>query len=362
MIDNLGQYNVVITTYHTVSSLWRKRHGQRSGTDSIFSMYWHRIVLDEGIYIYIYNALNRYLANSLVAHIIQNAQSDLAQACCALRSLNRWAITGTPIQNKLSDFASIVKFLRVYPYCEQETFDEHISRPWRWGDERGFTRLKTLVRAITIARTKAVVDLPERQNFIHHLDFSANELSLHEDAKWQTAALLHETVSTSGQARAAFNALQRLNTLRLICSHGELTQSYLSMQKMIQSLEDPCMEGYPSFDCNDGTLESLIDGSYTCSQCGLNLLQNVVDDISDAKSQPGFKIRPNLCSSCTIDFEMPPPRTHLCPNDIESTNSPVSPDSPSHIVNNPRYPRELMPTKVKALVADLLHHSQNEKR
>lgn len=251
----------------------------------------------------------------------------------------------------------------MYPYCEQETFDDHISRPWRRGDERGFTRLKKLVRAITIARTKAVVDLPERQNFIYHLDFSSNEFFLHEDAKEQTVALLHQAVSSSGQARATFNALQRLNTLRLICSHGELAQSYLSMKERFEPLNNPCVEAYPNADCSDGVLESLIGGTYTCFQCGLDLLQNVVEDTSGpASSQPGSEIEPGLCVTCAIDFQMPPTRTHPCRDVIESTNSPMSTESPSHIVNNSPYPRDLMPTKVKALVADLLHYSQDEKR
>ncbi len=67
------------------------------------------------------------------AHMIQNPTSDLAQSCCALRSLNRWAVTGTSIQNKLMDFASLVKFLGVYPYSEPDTFNHEILQPWRRG-------------------------------------------------------------------------------------------------------------------------------------------------------------------------------------------------------------------------------------
>lgn len=342
-IDNFGQYNVVITTYHTVSSLWRKRKGPGTSTDSLFSIDWHRIVLDE-------------------AHIIQNPQSDLAQACCALRSANRWAITGTPIQNKLSDFASIVKFLRVYPYCEQKTFDDHISRPWRRGDGQGFSRLQTLVRAITIARTKAVVDLPDRQDFIHHLDFSASELSLHEDAKKQTAALLHDAISSSGQARATFNALQRLNTLRLICSHGELAQSYLSMQNTTGTLDGSFTEVYPNIGCNDGVFESFVGGNYSCSQCGMDLLQDIVEDTSGPEClQPRFRTRPNLCLNCAIEVEDPPRSTFNFRGDTLMIDSPMSMGSSSDMVDHPSYPRELMPTKIKALVADLIQHSQAEK-
>jgi SWI/SNF-related matrix-associated actin-dependent regulator of chromatin subfamily A3 len=159
-----------------------------------------------------------------LAHTLQNAASDLAQACCALRSSNRWAITGTPIQNKLTDFASLVKFLQVYPYSELEIFDKDISRPWRGGEQQGFLRLKALVRAITISRPKAIVNLPPRSDYIHHLDFSGEERVLYDDAKKQTVVLLQAAISSS-QGGRTFNALQRLNTLRLICSHGLLAQS-----------------------------------------------------------------------------------------------------------------------------------------
>jgi hypothetical protein len=42
------QYDIVITTYHTVSSIWRKHSGQPGNEKSIFSLIWHRVVLDEG--------------------------------------------------------------------------------------------------------------------------------------------------------------------------------------------------------------------------------------------------------------------------------------------------------------------------
>ncbi|KAH6689414.1 P-loop containing nucleoside triphosphate hydrolase protein [Leptodontidium sp. MPI-SDFR-AT-0119] len=115
----------------------------------------------------------------------KNPQSQLAQACCALRSTRRWAITGAPIQNKLADFASIVRFLRVHPYSDQKTFEEEIFGPWqnRHGtDTEVFLRLKTLVRAITISRTKAVVKLPTRVDEVHHLNFTPAEREKYEAA------------------------------------------------------------------------------------------------------------------------------------------------------------------------------------
>src|SRR5438045_3650692 len=123
-----------------------------------------------------------------IAHLIQNRQSDLAQACCDLRTIRRWAITGTPIQNKLSDFTSIVKFLQVYPYSEEGQFNSDISRPWQKEDPQGFLRLKTLVRNITISQTKEVVCLPPHVDEIHHLDFLLDDHQIYESPKINTVA------------------------------------------------------------------------------------------------------------------------------------------------------------------------------
>ena len=46
--EYLEQYDVVITTYHTVSAIWRKLYGQLGNEKSIFSLTWHRVILDEG--------------------------------------------------------------------------------------------------------------------------------------------------------------------------------------------------------------------------------------------------------------------------------------------------------------------------
>ena len=46
--ESLERYDVVVTTYHTVSAIWRKLKDQRSNDKSIFSTTWHRIILDEG--------------------------------------------------------------------------------------------------------------------------------------------------------------------------------------------------------------------------------------------------------------------------------------------------------------------------
>lgn len=47
-VDYLTDFDVVITTFHTISSMWRKWKEKADQTKSIFSILWHRVVLDEG--------------------------------------------------------------------------------------------------------------------------------------------------------------------------------------------------------------------------------------------------------------------------------------------------------------------------
>lgn len=92
---------------------------------------WRRVILDE-------------------AHIIRNPKSQLSQAACALVASKRWALTGTPIQNKELDLYSILKFLRCSP------FDD--IRVWkRWVDNKsaaGHQRLATVMKTLMLRRTK----------------------------------------------------------------------------------------------------------------------------------------------------------------------------------------------------------------
>ena len=44
--DSLAEHDVVITTYHTIASEWKR---ERRDAKTVFSLHWHRVVIDEGI-------------------------------------------------------------------------------------------------------------------------------------------------------------------------------------------------------------------------------------------------------------------------------------------------------------------------
>ncbi|KAL5730013.1 hypothetical protein ACHQM5_002892 [Ranunculus cassubicifolius] len=63
----------------------------------LHSVRWNRIILDE-------------------AHFIKDRRSNTAKAVLALQSLYKWALSGTPLQNRVGELYSLVRFLQITPY------------------------------------------------------------------------------------------------------------------------------------------------------------------------------------------------------------------------------------------------------
>ncbi|KAJ3342051.1 DNA helicase rad5 [Kappamyces sp. JEL0680] len=94
---------IIITTYGTLVS----DYAQGEEKSGLYSCHWHRVVLDEA----------HYIKEKVRAWLFMLQSTKAAKACFALHATNRWAVTGTPIVNKLDDLYSIVKFLRVDPWA-----------------------------------------------------------------------------------------------------------------------------------------------------------------------------------------------------------------------------------------------------
>ncbi|KAF8860511.1 hypothetical protein BDZ45DRAFT_619499 [Acephala macrosclerotiorum] len=257
-IDVLSEYDIVLTTYETIAAQLKKFHKSNSVEETIYSVTWHRVILDE-------------------AHIIRNRGTSKAKSVCALCASNRWAITGTPIQNKLTDLASIIEFLKVFPFSDPETFNIEISQPWQESDQQGLLRLKKLVNSITLCRPRTAINLPSRTDEIHRLTFTAAEQDLYNSARAFTVGMLENAMSEEFTQKGLYlNALGWLNKLRLICNHGVVAGKQESFDDLntdamcvacTANLADTTSEGSP-----EGNVECLDNGSQSpihahLSQC-----------------------------------------------------------------------------------------------
>ena len=89
--------------------------------------------------------------------------------------MNRWAVTGTPVQNRLTDLASLLQFLQIHPFSSLKAFDQHISKPWKDGQPDAITKLTAIFQCVALRRSKKVIDLPERRDEIHYVVLNDDE-------------------------------------------------------------------------------------------------------------------------------------------------------------------------------------------
>jgi SWI/SNF-related matrix-associated actin-dependent regulator of chromatin subfamily A3 len=130
-------------------------------------------------------------------------------------------MTGTPIQNRVSDFASLLEYLHIHPFSNPKTFDSEIAKPAFREDDPDPTPLRKIVNCISLCRTKAVISLPTRTDELRFLEFSPKEQEYYDIVKQSTIQKMDEALAQNPLAPSQYlNALQWLNELRLICNHG----------------------------------------------------------------------------------------------------------------------------------------------
>jgi SNF2 family DNA or RNA helicase len=126
-------------------------------------------------------------------------------------------LTGTPIQNRIEDFGALVGFLRVYPFDSPGQFHTNFVSSIQKGNNIGIERLKALVQAISLRRTKKSVfgelSLGPRVDRVQPVELNEEEKTLYTIVKrsWTYAA------GNSGSMR---NIFQTITKLRQICDHG----------------------------------------------------------------------------------------------------------------------------------------------
>ncbi|RKU45802.1 hypothetical protein DL546_005172 [Coniochaeta pulveracea] len=204
----LAKYDLVITTYGSVSAeVTARAKGKASNAPPLEEIGWFRIVLDE-------------------AHQIREQSTLTFKAVCRLQANRRWAVTGTPVQNKLDDLAALLAFLRLKPFDDKTKFITHIVTPFKNADPEIVPKLRVLVDTITIRRLKDKIDLPPRQDDVVRLSFTPDEQRVYDlfarNAQDRVKVLTgHGRDNKIVGGKTYIHILQSILRLRLVCAHGK---------------------------------------------------------------------------------------------------------------------------------------------
>ncbi|XP_043651643.1 transcription termination factor 2 [Drosophila teissieri] len=148
---HLRTYDIVVTTYQIVAR-------EHKSLSAVFGVKWRRIILDE-------------------AHVVRNHKSQSSLAVCDLRGKYRWALTGTPIQNKELDVFALLKFLRCSPFDDLNTWKKWIDNKSAGGQNR----LNLLMKSLMLRRTKAQLQSDGKLNSLPNKELRLIEISLDKE-------------------------------------------------------------------------------------------------------------------------------------------------------------------------------------
>lgn len=122
-IADLAPYDVILTTYSVLESVYRKQtYGFKRKTglikeaSALHNIDFYRVILDE-------------------AHNIKDRQSNTAKAVNVLRTQKRWCLSGTPLQNRIGEMYSLIRFLDIDPFSKYFcTKCDCASKEWHFSD------------------------------------------------------------------------------------------------------------------------------------------------------------------------------------------------------------------------------------
>lgn len=187
----LAAANVVVANYTQL-----RLHAARFRAE-----HWGAVVLDEG-------------------QFIKNPSSQVAVAARSLRARRRLVLTGTPIENRLSDLWSIFAFAQPGLLGDQPSF----RRQYPEQEPAALARLHRRVRHFLLRRTKAQAapELPARTEDEIIVELEGEQRRLYDAELKRARAQLLGVETKSALDAVRFHVLASLLRLRQICCHPAL--------------------------------------------------------------------------------------------------------------------------------------------
>ncbi|MFD3446586.1 DEAD/DEAH box helicase [Microbacteriaceae bacterium 4G12] len=198
--------------------------------EELASYKWSTVVLDE-------------------AQNIKNAHTKQSRAVRHLDALHKIALTGTPMENRLSELWSIFDFLNKGYLGSLPQFQRRFVTPIEKDrDEVKIQQIQRLIGPFLLRRTKqdpdVALNLPDKQEQKEYCPLTAEQASLYEQLVQDTVASVQQL---SGIERRGFILLM-LNKLKQICNHPslylkeaeptEVTDRSAKIQKLVELIEN----------------------------------------------------------------------------------------------------------------------------
>ena len=165
----------------------------------------------------------RYVILDEAQHI-KNPMSQTARSAKKLSSERRLALTGTPIENRLSELWSIFDFVSPGLLGQLKTFEERIARPIDRGDMETAQRLRATIKPFVMRRMKRDVaaDLPDKIEQEMIVPLAEEQSKLYKQILGQVRKSVLSEVEKKGVSKSQIQILAALTRLRQVACDPRL--------------------------------------------------------------------------------------------------------------------------------------------
>lgn len=192
IIDNIEKRDVLITSYPLI----------RRDIAHYTNIRFHTVFIDE-------------------AQFIKNAASLNAQSVKLLRAAHRFALTGTPLENSLSELWSIFDFIMPNYLMSHSKFVNRYEKQIMRSDEIALAHLNRRIRPFILRRMKKEVlsELPEKIEEKILTDMTEEQKKVYISYLSNFRQEIAAEISAKGIEKSQIRILTALTRLRQICCH-----------------------------------------------------------------------------------------------------------------------------------------------
>lgn len=222
-LTNFSCYDLVLSTYHTV----------RQDSMKLSTFPFHYIILDE-------------------SQMIKNPSSKLYNAVVTLQSDHRVVLTGTPIENSLTDLWSQINFVNPGLLGTLSFFKRSFVQPIeKKKDVEREEQLKELINPFILRRTKEEVarELPPLFEQVRYVNMTESQKRIYEEEKSLVRNAILENFEEMGVEKSSMMVLQALTRLRQIANHPAMVEEFSSedsgkFTEVYRDIESVISEGH----------------------------------------------------------------------------------------------------------------------
>nr|NQU92325.1 hypothetical protein [Bacteroidota bacterium] len=215
--------NIIITTYGTI----------RNDYELLDKIPFEYIVLDE-------------------SQVIKNPASKIARAVNRLTCKHRLALSGTPIENSITDLWSQMNFLNKGLLGDLTFFKRYFATPIeKSNDEEKQEKLHLLIKPFILRRTKSQVEkeLPELSEELIYCEMTPHQEKYYQQERSRIRNYILENIENEGTEKSTFVVLQALMKLRQLANHPKLIDATYKhgsgkFDEVIRNLETLISEGH----------------------------------------------------------------------------------------------------------------------